>query len=196
MSTISATTEELQAAMETVSGRDLTAFFQQWIYGEYFPVYAYGWGPGPGAGEITVTINQEQTNAGVFTMPIILQVESDAGTFDYTVENNQESQEFVLSVPGTVDAVHLDPDHWILRQVRTQVSNPTFDQGILLVNGVDWDTYGAEIVDAYNAEAFWGDNPITFWDCFSPPSGGYPATLPAPIGQARCPLRSSATTRR
>ena len=40
--------------METVSGRDLTAFFQQWIYGEYFPIYSYAWGPGPGAGEITV----------------------------------------------------------------------------------------------------------------------------------------------
>jgi len=33
----SATTEQLQTALETVSGQDLTAFFQQWIYGEYFP---------------------------------------------------------------------------------------------------------------------------------------------------------------
>ncbi|MFT7699023.1 MAG: aminopeptidase N, partial [Candidatus Krumholzibacteriia bacterium] len=42
-----ATTEDLQAAMEAVSGRDLTAFFQQWIYGEYFPVYESSWGVGP-----------------------------------------------------------------------------------------------------------------------------------------------------
>jgi len=183
----SATTEELQAALETVSGRDLTAFFQQWIYGEYFPIYGYSWGAGPGAGEITVMINQEQTNAGMFTMPIQLRVQTDSGTFDYTVENNQMSQEFVLTVPGTVEEVLLDPDHWILRQVRTQVSNPTFDQGILLVNGVDWNTYGSEITDAYDAQAFWGDNPITFWDCFNAPSGGYPASLPTPLGHGTVP---------
>jgi hypothetical protein len=90
-------------------------------------------------------------------------------------------------VPGAVEGVLLDPDRWILRQVRSQVSNPTFDQGILLVNGVDWNTYGSEIYDAYDAQAFWGDNPITFWDCFSAPGGGYPATLPAPLGNGNVP---------
>ncbi len=46
--TATATTEELRAAWKSVSGLDLDAFFQQWVYGEYFPVYRLSWLPGPG----------------------------------------------------------------------------------------------------------------------------------------------------
>ena len=183
----SATTEQLQAAMETVSGRDLTAFFQQWIYGEYFPIYTYNWIQGPQPGEITLTITQEQTDTGLFTMPIRLRVNTSEGPVDVTVENSLATEDYVLTAPGTVESVVLDPDRWILRQVRTEVTNPTFDQGILLVNGVHWDSYGAEIFSAYEDSVFWGDNPITFWDCFAEPGGGYPANLPAPIGHDAVP---------
>jgi len=183
----SATTEQLQSALETVSGRDLTAFFQQWIYGEYFPIYSYGWVTGPQPGEITVTITQEQINTGLFTMPIRLRVNTTGGSMDFKVENSQAVEDHVLTVTGTVANVELDPDRWILRQVRTEVTDPTFDQGILLVNGVHWDTYGAEISTAYADSAFWGDNPITFWDVFPEPGGGYPANLPAPIGHDAVP---------
>jgi hypothetical protein len=183
----SATTEQLQEAMDTVRGRDLTAFFQQWIYGDYFPIYTYDWIQGPQPGEITVTIIQEQTDTGLFTMPIRLRVNTTDGPVDITVENSLVTEDYVLTVPGTAESVVLDPDRWILRQVRTEVTDPTFDKGILLVNGVHWDSYGAEIYSAYEDSVFWGDNPITFWDCFAEPGGGYPANLPAPIGHDAVP---------
>jgi aminopeptidase N len=183
----SSTTEDLQAVLEAVSGRDLTDFFQQWIYGEYFPIYSYQWVEGPQAGEITVTITQEQTDTGLFTMPIRLEVGTTAGPVEFTVENSQATEDYVLLVPGTVESVVLDPDRWILRQVQTQVTDPTFDQGILLVNGADWNTYGAEVYSAYADSAFWGDNPVTFWDCCPAPGGGYPANLPEPLGHDAVP---------
>jgi aminopeptidase N len=183
----SATTADLQAALESISGRDLEAFFQQWIYGEYFPIYEMGWTNGPGAGEITVDIDQVQTNTGVFTMPVPLSITTDLGTEVVKVENDQASQSFVIPVSGTVQSVELDPDRWILRQVREIVSSPSLAEGVLLVNGVSWNTYGSEITDAYNARAFWGDTPIQFWDNFAEPAGGYPATLPAPLGHGRVP---------
>ncbi len=183
----SATTEQLRDVLETVSGRDLDAFFQQWIYGEYFPIYEYQWNAGPGPDQITLDIDQVQADAGVFTMPIVVRVVTDQGSVDLRVENGQASQSYVLTVPGDVTEVLLDPDHWILRQVRTTVSNPSLDQGILLVNGVDWTTYSPEIQNAYLAQAFWGDNPISFWDCFATPAGGYPATLPPALGHGSIP---------
>lgn len=64
----------------------------------------------------------------------------------------------------------------------------TFSKNSLLVNGVHWDTYGYEIRDAYTAKAFWGNNAIDFWDVFDEPSGGYPSTLPAPIGHGAVPM--------
>ena len=183
----SATTEDLQAALESVSGLDLSAFFQQWIYGEFFPVYAFGWAEGPGPGQITVTIDQVQDNAGVFTMPVQLRITTDQGVTDVTVQNDQASQSFTLAVAGVVQEVALDPDRWILRQVQEAVTSPSLDEGVLLVNGVSWDTYGSEITAAYGAQAFWGDTPISFWDCFPEPGAGYPATLPAPLGHGHVP---------
>ncbi len=183
----SATTEQFRDVMESVSGRDLDAFFQQWIYGEYFPIYEYSWNPGPGANQISVTIDQVQTDTGLFTMTIPLRVTTDQGTVDLRVENSQASESYVLDVAGTVSDVQLDPDRWILRQVHTSVSNPTFDHGILLVNGVDWNVYSPEIQNAYLAQAFWGDAPISFWDCFATPSGGYPSTLPPALGHGAVP---------
>ncbi|MCB1182410.1 hypothetical protein KDM41_03180 [bacterium] len=182
----SATTEDLQAAMEAVSGRDLAAFFQQWIYGEYYPVYEAGWAAGPGAGEVTVTLDQVQTQGGLFTMPVPLRITTDQGVYDVTVENDQLSQQFVVDAPGTVESVAVDPDRWILRKLVLTVPNASLDQGVLLVNGVDWATYGTEITTAYENKAFWGDTPITFWDCFGDP-GGYPSTLPAPLGHGPVP---------
>ncbi len=181
----SATTEQLRDVLEGVSGRDLDAFCQQWVYGEYFPVYRLGWTATPGM--VQVDIEQIQENTGLFAMPITLRVNTDQGSTDFVVENSLASESYQLSVAGTVESVQLDPDRWILRQVQTTVSNPTFAAGILVVNGVDWDTYAPEIQNAYLAEVFWGGNEFDFWDTFPAPAGGYPATLPAPLGHGSVP---------
>ena len=181
----SATTEQLRDVLAGVGGIDLDAFMQQWIYGEYFPVYQYDWSEAPGG--VDLSIQQIQTNTGLFTMPIPVRVTTDQGVFDLSVQNSQASEDYFLAAAGTVESVQLDPDRWILRQVQTTVSNPTFDAGILLVNGVDWDTYAPEIQNAYEAKAFWGENTIAFWDNFPAPAGGYPSTLPAPLGHGPVP---------
>ena len=114
-----ATTEDFQAAMEDVSGRDLEAFFQQWIYGEYFPRYRFGYVTTFGEGQTVVQmrVEQFQTNADVFTMPIQVKFFTDQGDHWVTVENDQQVQYYTATVPGTVTWVLLDPDRWILRDV-------------------------------------------------------------------------------
>jgi hypothetical protein len=136
---------------------------------------------------LDLTIDQVQTNTGLFTMPIVVRVETTTGTTDYTVQNSQASQNYQLAISSEVVSVLLDPDDWILCQIRTTVSNPTFDQGILVVNGVHWGTYGSEIYNAYNSGIFWGSHPFSFWDNFAEPAGGYPATLPEPVGHGSVP---------
>jgi len=176
-----ATTEQLRDVLEGVSGIDLDAFMQQWVYGDYFPVYQYSWSAAPGG--LDLNVQQIQTNTGLFTMPITIRVTTDQGVSDHVIANSLADTDYFLAVAGNVESVELDPDRWILRQVQTTVSDPSFDAGILLVNGVDWGTYDPEIQNAYEAKAFWGASDIAFWDCFLEPAGGYPSTLPAPLGQ-------------
>ncbi len=185
----SARTEDLQAIAESISGMDLSDFFQQWIYGEYFPVYAYEWDNAETdrQTELHLSIDQIQDNTGLFHMPIDVRVELEGGgTEEFVVDNAMAHEEYVLNLSAPATSVDIDPDSWILRRVEEPIVDPTFSEGILLVNGVDWQTYG-ELFPAYENKAFWGDLEISFWDCFPEPPGGYPSTLPEPLGMGRVP---------
>jgi len=179
-----ATTEQLHDAMESVSGKDLDVFFDQWIYNDFFPTYRYYWCDLGGV--LDLTIQQRQTS-GLFTMPITVRVTTSTGTTDIIVQNSLITETYQLAATDSVENVELDPDRWILRMIETSVDQPSFAEGILLVNGLDWHQPGCDIFACYEDSIFWGDNGITFWDTFNEPAEGYPANLPSPLGHGSVP---------
>jgi len=116
-----ATTEDLQAAFEVTSGRDLSAFFQQWIYGEYFPAYLLSWNTMAEGGQtrVMVKIEQTQVNTGLFTMPLDVRVMTDLGAVDFVVQNSQAEEWYSFLVAGVVLDVELDPEDWVLCTVES-----------------------------------------------------------------------------
>jgi hypothetical protein len=114
-----ATTEQFRDVMASVSGMNLDAFFQQWIYGEYFPQYRDTWYAVP-AGDstrVSLLIEQIQSATGLFRMPLDVRVTTDQGVFPFVVQNDQLAQAYSLSVAGTVQQVELDPEQWVLATV-------------------------------------------------------------------------------
>ena len=183
-----ATTEEFRDVMESVSGRDLDAFFDQWIYGEYYPNYDWTWRAVPlgGSSRVDVEVRQIQGWSTVFAMPIPLRVHTDSGEIDIVVENDLREQSFSVSVPGTVTDVEFDPDGWILCRKDGRVSDPSFDQGILLVNAVSWDLYGDELELCHADSAYTGGLPFDFWEASGTTTPALPE-LPAAIGSGPVP---------
>jgi hypothetical protein len=183
-----ATTEEFQAICEQVSGMDLEKFFHQWIYEEYFPRYSFSWNCVQSGSEynIELEIQQTQTNY-IFWMPIDVTISTVSGETTFVVWDSLQTQSVQLSVSSEPIKLEIDKNNWILKQIPEPLINPTFDKGILLVNGVSFSDYGSEIWNAYANRAFWGSFPISFWDCFDPPVGGYPSTLPQPLGHGKVP---------
>jgi len=114
-----AETADLQAVMEEVSGRDLEAFFQQWIYGAYYPRYKFGWVMTPQGDQtlVQLRIEQVQDQAGVFVMPLQVKIITDLGDVWITVENERRVQNYSVVVAGTAYVAELDPERWVLRQV-------------------------------------------------------------------------------
>jgi len=111
------TTENFQAVCEDVSGLDLNAFFQQWIYGERYPQYSVSWEI-LDSDELIVTINQTQSWQ-LFHMPIDLQILTGLDTLNVTVENQNQTQEYNLGIVSQpLFNVILDPDDWILKSVE------------------------------------------------------------------------------
>ena len=122
----SATTEQFQAVMEDVSGLDLTAFFQQWIYGDYYPIYNFSWDSQPsGTGhQVSIRVEQVLFPAGLFSMPLDVVVETLGGTMTFVIDNSEEVQWYSFQVDDPVFSVELDPDHWVLREVNDQGVSP------------------------------------------------------------------------
>jgi len=113
-----ATTEDFQAVCEDISGLDLDDFFQQWIYGDWYPKYRLSWVANPADG-YNIQIDQLQTT-GFFHMPIDLHITGPYIDTIIVVDNYESSQVYHYGGFGTIiDNITLDPDNWILKEIES-----------------------------------------------------------------------------
>ena len=117
---LTADTDDFRAVAEYVSGRDLSWFFDQWVYNGGAPAYSYGWQELEIDGQRYLEISLEQTqNESPFTMPVNFEWLELGDSRSYTLLNDSRIQHFLIPVSAVVDDVDLDPDHWILTRSVT-----------------------------------------------------------------------------
>ncbi len=105
-----ALTPDLKAHLETASGVDLTAFFNDWVYNQGYPTYNVT-ANNLGSGQARITINQTQSNSSVsfFEMPVPVRLTGSGGQFqDYVLENTTNGQQFIVNVPFAVTGLNFD----------------------------------------------------------------------------------------
>jgi hypothetical protein len=135
-----ATTDDFANICNTVSGKDLTPFFNQWIYNKGAPTYQYGWQSTNVAGQnyLLMKVAQTQTatsgsppqTLSVYQMPVDVQATISGSPQTLTVQNNARTQWFVVPVSATVTALNFDnnnldassPKPYILRGAATSVA--------------------------------------------------------------------------
>lgn len=127
----SATTEMFRDICEGVVGYDLDWYFDEWIYGERYPIYRWGWEAddnGDGTYDVHVSIHQVQ-NWQTFKMPIDLHVMHAGGSSSVvTVWDSLDVQQFYFTLDSAPLDLEFDPDKWILR-TEYQVTVDIDDDG-------------------------------------------------------------------
>jgi aminopeptidase N len=109
-----ASTEDLRASLEKVSGKNLRGFFDRWIYKAGHPVYKVSWSPA-GAGEIEVKLTQLQADEA-FLMPVTIGIATARGVKRIQiVPDGKESSLKVKSARPV--GLTVDPDDLILKEV-------------------------------------------------------------------------------
>ena len=110
--------------------QDYSYFFEQWIKGEFFPVYQVSY---------TVNANQLQLNVkqkvrtslpNFFTMPIQVQIKMQDGRLrKQTLVCNKAEQNFEIELEGALSSLEFDPSNWILKDLEylKEISNDKFD---------------------------------------------------------------------
>ncbi|MFO0857717.1 MAG: M1 family aminopeptidase [Phycisphaerales bacterium] len=118
-----ATTEDFRDIMASVSGKDLTNFFDQWVYRIGHPQYAYGFANTTINGQqyTKVSIRQTQlagwglpSGGGRFEMPIDVRLNSASGNVTRVANNTQRTQHYLFPVTAATTSVVLDEFDWIL----------------------------------------------------------------------------------
>lgn len=109
------TTEDFRTAMQEATGRDLSQFFRQWIYGSGFPILrvAYAYNPTSHAVILRATQVQHRDFAtGFFLAPVDVDIYTDRGRERHTFPlQAREVSEDTIPLPSELRAVEWDPRH-------------------------------------------------------------------------------------
>ena len=112
-------TEDFQQVMEEVAGTDLRWFFRQWIYQPGYPILDMEWTWDEEEGEISIEIRQEQRASWpTFVIPLELQILTEDGPDRHRVEIRERSTSLRLELRSPPRSVVLDPDGWVLKEMR------------------------------------------------------------------------------
>ncbi len=189
-------TDDLRDTFEAESGMDLDYFFDEWIYGEYYPTYKYGWNSVFNGQDYTTTLNIEQlyiSTRPLFTMPIRVLFRFAQRDSVLTVWNNQVSQTYKFTFASQPVSITLDPDDYILKQIEREpdpMTNGDYPHTILLVNGTELtlSADGTLLRDALRNSVFTAEWPFQFYDLYPVRAQNYPENIVNPNGSLALPL--------
>lgn len=127
-----ASTSDFKNVAENVSGKDLSYFFDEWIYGKNYPRYKYKWSfqkSGNNRYLIDFRLSQSlNSDPEFFTMPVDIEVHTISKDTVVRIFNNQSVQNFQFSVTGVPQYLSFDPGNWIMKEVQitdsTDITKP------------------------------------------------------------------------
>lgn len=110
-----AKTPDLQVHFEIASGKNLTGFFNDWIYGEGYPTYntIVQYVPG-GSWEITLNQTTSHVSVNFFKMPVPLRFYFGSKDTTIVFEHDFSGQKYNVILPQKPDSVVFDPEKWII----------------------------------------------------------------------------------
>ena len=116
-----ALTQDLEHVIETVSGKDFSTFFKQWVYESGHPKLDVAWQFQ--ADTLSLDIKQIQNN--LFNFPLDIKINYADGTSDITtIQISEKSQHINIPSKKSVSSIELDPNTWLfyeqlsLKQIR------------------------------------------------------------------------------
>ena len=117
-----ALTADLQRNMELESGKNLSSFFQKWIYGEGYANYKAEWSQNKNNWvKVKLTQSTSHPSVSFYDMPVTLLLRGATQEVSYVVDHKYSGQEFWIDAGFAVDTVIIDPNLWILAKIKTSV---------------------------------------------------------------------------
>lgn len=116
-----ATGLDFMGVLNDVSGMDFNYFFDQWYFGEGYPIFDVVWNQSPE----TLYIHLSQSGSAPAVTPFfetnvdIRVFYTDNSQEVMTVRQTQPDQYFELPIQGDIVFMDLDPDKWLIKEVNS-----------------------------------------------------------------------------
>lgn len=114
--------EHFEAAGDTI----LTEFFNDWYYGEGYPVYSINYMSEGTETEIQLSQRTTNTSVNFFEMPVPLRLYAPnySDSMDVRLYHTQNDQLFTIDPGFHVSAIVFDPDNWLIASSDQIVQTP------------------------------------------------------------------------
>jgi aminopeptidase N len=112
--------EDVKNIFENINGKSFDDFFNQFYYGEGYPIYKLVWqqdSTTSGFGNLNVKLEHQGSSANnqLFTIPIELKIYTNTDSITTVITPIQNTQIFNLNVNNKkVTGIVFDPNNWIL----------------------------------------------------------------------------------
>lgn len=109
-------TSDFQRVMEDISGKNLDAFFNQWVYGEGYPNINVQWKSSENGLFLSISQVSSLQNAQLFKTTVPVHVFGEHDSTSFLVEIDQSASFFLLDPGFKVKSVKIDPNaNWLAR---------------------------------------------------------------------------------
>jgi aminopeptidase N len=108
---------DLEHAFEQTTGRDLSGFFKQWVYGAGFPVFRVSYTVDSAQHQVTLVARQVQPRDSLtdfFDAQVDVAVLTDGGAVRGVMPVHGDSSSVTLTVSGVPKAIRWDSGRWLL----------------------------------------------------------------------------------
>ena len=102
--------------MEEASGKDLSGFFEQWLFRPGTLKYQGNWRYDGIKKEITINLDQIQNDGSLFKMPLEIEIHypGQSKTRLETIQVDAKSNIFTFKTSEGPEKIILDPNKWVL----------------------------------------------------------------------------------
>ena len=116
------TTPDFQRAIEEATGRNLDAFFDQWVYGAGHPklTVAFEWDDTAKQAKLSVkqTQSTEHNTAEVFHAPVLVDFTSEKASQSFRIRLTEREQSFYFPLSDRPKMVRFDVGGWLLKSIE------------------------------------------------------------------------------
>jgi aminopeptidase N len=118
---------EFQQHIEATSGMDLTEFFEDWLYGEGFPIYSIEAYQNGGRVGLKISQNTSDNSVDFFEMPLEIGFYGEGQDTLVRFDQTKNNQNFGVELPFKLDSIKVDPRLWLVSKTDSIKINKRTD---------------------------------------------------------------------